>query len=40
MMVYARPYYIFEREGRQVVTYGTIINACYNDAPFFLDGAL
>lgn len=40
MTVYARPYYVFERDGRQVVTYGTIINACYNDAPHFNDGAL
>ena len=38
--VYARPYYVFERDGQQVITYGDILDACYNDSPQFNDGAL
>lgn len=31
--VYARPYYVFERDGKTVVTYGGIVDATYNDSP-------
>jgi len=38
--VYARPYYVFERDGQRVITYGEIISTCYRDAPQFNDGTL
>lgn len=40
MTVYARPYYIFERDGRTVVTYGSIVETTYNDSPLFNDTTL
>ncbi|MBR0447173.1 MAG: carbohydrate binding domain-containing protein [Clostridia bacterium] len=40
MTVYARPYYVFERDGRTVVTYGSIVEATYNDSPLFNDTTL
>ena len=40
MTVYARPYYVFERNGQQVVTYGDVVSSTYNASPQFNDGAL
>ncbi len=38
--IYARPYYVFEYEGEEVVVYGDIVSRCYKEAPNVNDGQL
>ncbi len=39
-VIYARPYYIFDYNGRDVVVYGDIVSACYETFPDINDGWL
>ena len=38
--IYARPYYVFEYEGKEVVVYGDIVSRCYETFPDINDGWL
>ncbi|MBQ6849281.1 MAG: hypothetical protein IJN76_04410 [Clostridia bacterium] len=38
--IYARPYYVFDYNGREVVVYGDIVNDCYKSYPNINDGWL
>ncbi len=39
-LIYARPYYVFEYEGVEVIVYGDIVSACYKTFPDINDGWL
>lgn len=39
-LVYARPYYVFELDGRRIVVYGAIVSAQYEGTPSMNDGVL
>ena len=39
-LIYARPYYVFEYEGREITVYGDIISDCYESYPDINDGWL
>lgn len=39
-MIYARPYYVYEYEGEELVVYGDIVSRCYKSAPNVNDGQL
>jgi len=39
-VIYARPYYIFDYNGRDVIVYGDIVSACYETFPDINDGWL
>ena len=39
-LIYARPYYVFEYDGNEVIVYGDIVSACYETFPDINDGWL
>ena len=39
-LIYARPYYVFDYNGREVIMYGDIVSECYEEYPDINDGWL